>query len=85
LQNKQENDKIKKFSKSISNTRMEMATPLIYILLILIIWDMVWRGIALWKAGRNGQLSWFIAILIFNTIGILPILYIAFFQKNQGR
>ncbi len=37
----------------------------------------------MWKAARNSQLGWFIAILIVNSIGILPILYIYFFQKKQ--
>ena len=51
---------------------------------ILVIWEMIWKGIALWKAGRNNQLIWFICILIFNTIGILPIIYIYFFQKKNS-
>lgn len=49
----------------------------------LILWEAVWKAIALWKAGRNNQLPWFIAILILNTAGILPIVYLAFFQ-NKG-
>lgn len=49
----------------------------------LIIWEAVWKGIALWKSGRNNQLKWFIAILIFNTVGILPIVYLYFFQKKK--
>lgn len=48
----------------------------------LIIWETVWKGIALWKSGRNNQLKWFVAIIIFNTIGILPIVYLKFFQKK---
>lgn len=57
--------------------------PSILIWLIpLMVWEMVWKGIALWKAGKNNQLNWFIAILILNTAGILPIIYIKFFQKK---
>jgi hypothetical protein len=57
--------------------------PSVLIWLIpLMIWELIWKGIAMWKAGRNNQLPWFIAILIINSIGILPILYIAFFQKK---
>jgi len=51
-------------------------------LLPLLIWDGVWKGIGMWKSGRNNQLAWFICILIFNTAGILPIIYLAFFQKG---
>lgn len=52
-------------------------------LLPLIVWEAVWKGIGLWKSGRNNQLAWFIAMFIFNTAGILPIIYLAFFQKKK--
>lgn len=57
---------------------------LIPIFVVIGIWELVWKGIALWKCGRNKQLPWFVAILILNTAGILPIVYIVFFQKNKN-
>jgi hypothetical protein len=53
-----------------------------YILIIIGIWDLTWKGLALWKASQNKQQNWFVAILIINTIGILPIVYLKFFQKK---
>lgn len=53
----------------------------ITIIILLAIWDGAWKLIAMWKSARNGQLAWYICLAIFNTIGILPILYILFFQK----
>lgn len=53
------------------------------LLILLTIWEGVWKGIALWKCGRNNQLKWFVSIFIFNTVGILPIVYLKFFQKRQ--
>lgn len=50
---------------------------------VIMIWDMIWKGIALWKAGRHNQLGWYLCVLVFNTIGILPIVYLAFFQKKE--
>jgi len=50
---------------------------------VLIIWEMVWKGIALWRAGRNQDLAWFICLFIFNTLGILPIIYIFGFSKKK--
>lgn len=47
-----------------------------------VVWELVWKGIALWKCGRNKQLGWFIAILILNTLGVLPIIYLIFFKKK---
>ncbi|MGA9776697.1 MAG: DUF5652 family protein [Verrucomicrobiia bacterium] len=55
----------------------------ITIILLLAIWDGVWKLIALWKSARHDQLAWFICLAIFNTVGILPILYILFFQKKE--
>jgi len=49
----------------------------------VLVWSMVWKGIALWKAGRNGQLGWFIAMFIVNTAGILAILYIFVFGRKR--
>lgn len=57
-----------------------LASPII---IILFIWDSVWKVIGLWKSARNNQLFWFIAIAIFNTVGLLPIVYILFFQRNK--
>ncbi len=50
---------------------------------VFIVWSAIWKGIGLWKSGRNGQLSWFVWMFILNTAGILPILYLAYFQKES--
>ncbi len=52
---------------------------------ILMIWELVWKGIGMWKAAQNGSKPWFIILLLFNTIGILPILYIFVFSKWEKR
>ncbi len=52
-------------------------------IILLAIWDGVWKLIALWKSARHNQLAWFICLAIFNTAGILPILYILCFQKSH--
>ncbi len=51
---------------------------------LAVIWSMAWKGIALWRAGRNRNLVWFIVMFIVNTLGILEIIYIfAFSQKKK--
>ena len=55
----------------------------LYLLILIAVWDIIWKGIGLWKAARNGQKYWFIAMLLINSAGILPILYIKFFQKKR--
>jgi len=54
-----------------------------WIIPIIAVWEGVWKGIALWRAARNGHLPWFICIIIFNTVGILPIIYILGFSKKK--
>jgi len=49
---------------------------LIPVIIVLAIWDTVWKLIAMWKAAQNKHLAWFICIFLINTIGILPIIYI---------
>lgn len=51
-------------------------------IIIIALWDLVWKGIALWHAGRGNQLYWFIALLIVNSAGILPIVYLLGFKKK---
>jgi hypothetical protein len=48
----------------------------------LAIWEIVWKLIALWKAGRNNHLAWFICLALINTAGILPIVYILMHKKK---
>ena len=51
----------------------------------LLIWEVFWKGISLWKASRNNQIVWFVCLLIFNTLGILPIIYLLIdkYSKNN--
>lgn len=59
------------------NNKMHIWAPFYMVLItVAIVWELVWKGIALWRAGRNNDLTWFIFIFIFNTLGILPIIYI---------
>lgn len=53
-------------------------------IIVLAIWDSIWKLIAMWKAGRNNHLAWFICIALINTVGILPIVYILFQRKKQN-
>jgi hypothetical protein len=62
---------------------IDFLSPLILTLLILLVlWELGWKGFGLWKSAKNSHLAWFVCIFIFNTIGILPIIYIYFFQKK---
>ncbi len=58
------------------------------ILFILVIWSLVWKGLALWKSARREQTAWFVVMLVVNTLGVLEILYLYVFEpdkKHQNR
>lgn len=54
-----------------------------WILLLITLWVAPWKGVSLWKAARNRRLGWFIALLVLNTLAILPIIYIFYFSKPR--
>ena len=54
-----------------------------WIIVLIVLWVLPWKGVALWKAAKNGSKKWFIALLILNTLGILEILYIFIFGKKK--
>jgi uncharacterized protein DUF5652 len=53
------------------------------LIIILAIWESIWKLIALWKSAGNKHLAWFICIALINTAGILPIIYILLNKKKQ--
>jgi len=54
----------------------------LWIILLVVLWSIPWKGVALWRSARRGHLGWFIALLILNTLAILDILYIFIFSKS---
>lgn len=55
------------------------------ILLLLSIWVLPWKGVALWRAAKNKNFKWFIVILVLNTLAIVEIIYIFFFSKKKEK
>jgi len=54
------------------------------VLWAVIVWSVVWKGIALWHAARGRQLAWYIALLVLNTVGVLEIIYLLFFRRKES-
>ena len=61
-------------------TLAAIGTP---ILLLIMAWTLPWKGVALWKAAKNGHKAWFVALLVVNTLAILEIVYIFYFDKKS--
>lgn len=55
------------------------------ILILMVLWTLPWKGVALWRAAGRKEKKWFIALLILNTLAILDILYIFVFSKRPPK
>jgi hypothetical protein len=54
----------------------------IILITLIVLWTIPWKAVALWKAARNDSKTWFIILLVLNTLGILEIIYIFMFSKK---
>ena len=50
---------------------------------VAILFDFILKGVSLWHAGKNKQKGWFVALLIINSLGLLPIIYLLFFRSDK--
>jgi hypothetical protein len=50
-------------------------------LVLLVLWSIFWKGLALWHSGRRGEPWWFVILLVVNTAGILEIVYLFFVAR----
>jgi hypothetical protein len=55
----------------------------VLIIILAALWTIPWKGVALWKAARNGSIIWFVLLLLINTVGILEMTYIFIFSKRK--
>jgi len=49
------------------------AAPMVYLLVII---DLILKGVTLFKSAKRDQKVWFVALLLINSLGILPIIYL---------
>ncbi len=45
-------------------------------IILLVIWEAFWKLIGLWKAAKNNDKLWFVAIFVINFFGLIPIIYL---------
>ena len=52
------------------------------VILLVVLWSVFWKGLALWHSARRGQYWWFVILLVVNTVGILEIIYLFAIAKT---
>ncbi len=53
-----------------------------FFFILLIIWSIIWKALALWRAARLKQVGWYVALLIINTVGVFEIIYLIATNKK---
>lgn len=54
-------------------------------LILLVLWAIVWKLIAMWKAAKHNHLTIFIVLAILNTAGIAEIAYVVYIYFKEKK
>ncbi len=54
----------------------DLSTTWTIVLVVALVWEFIWKGIAMWRAAQLGNVAWFAILLFVSSVGILPILYL---------
>jgi len=65
-------------------TNFLTSTEGVLTVLFLSVWTLVWKGVALYHAGKNRQKVWFVVLLLLNDLGILSMIYLRWFQRQRA-
>jgi len=69
-----------------ATTLLELLTTsslALLVMIIILLFVVLLKGFALYRAARKESKGWFWILLIFNTFGILPLLYLIFSRKAR--
>ena len=55
------------------------------LIFVVSVWDLVWKLLSMWKAALKKSPVWFVVLMVFNTAGILPILYYYIFSNWKDK
>ncbi len=62
-----------------------LAELFVPVVILLVLWSVFWKGLALWHSARRSQPWWFVIMLVVNTVGILEIIYLFAVAKLKFR
>ncbi len=67
----------------IITSNLQTAPIPLWILLLIMVWVLPWKGYSMWLAAKSNNKKWFVALLVLNTLAILDIIYIFFINKKK--
>lgn len=64
---------------------LNMVPETFWLIIIILLWVLPWKGYALWLAVGRKQTMWFIVLLVVNTFSILELIYIFCIVKKKPK
>jgi hypothetical protein len=61
-----------------------MESWVIGLIILGVVWTLIWKALAMWKAAKVGSKVWFVILLVVNTLGILDIIYLHVISKPRN-
>jgi len=50
---------------------------------VVMVWSLLWKCYSVWTAVKKGDKKWFVALVLFNTLGILDMIYVFYVAKKK--
>ncbi|HOI60195.1 MAG TPA: DUF5652 family protein [Candidatus Pacearchaeota archaeon] len=64
------------FDDILINQDIVIPSDIKIIITILVFVELILKGFALWRAAKRGDKAWYIAVLVLNTLGLIPLIYL---------
>jgi hypothetical protein len=61
-----------------------MENWVIGLIILGVVWTLIWKALAMWRAAKVGSKVWFGILLVVNTLGILDIIYLYVISKPRN-
>ena len=65
------------------NNFLNLSSVPLVVIVVLLLWTLPWKAVALWRAAQRKDLVWFIVFFLVNTLAILEILYLFVFSRKK--
>jgi len=62
---------------------VELCPALQAFIFLAVILEITLKGFALWRAAQRGEKGWFVALMVINTVGIFPLVYLLVTGKKK--
>jgi len=63
----------------------DFSDPLFRAIMVGFLLSLPFKIVGMWKAAQNNQKGWFGALLFFNTVGLLELIYLFYFSKPKTK